>query len=124
MAESVVLPEPCRPAIRITTGGVAARLSGTASSPPSVSTRPSLTILTTWSAGRTERITASPVARSRALATKSRATGRATSASSRATRTSRSASSMSFSESRPRPPSRSKTPVSRSLSASNIQTLA
>src|ERR1019366_4965490 len=51
----------------------------------------------------------------------SRATGKATSASSRATRTSRRASSTSFSDSRPRPLRRSKTPVSRSLKASNIR---
>src|SRR5689334_12912435 len=49
----------------------------------------------------------------------SRTTGRATSASSRATRTSRRASSMSFSDSTPRPESRSNTEDSRSVSASN-----
>ena len=41
VAEVVVLPEPCRPAIRMTAGGVAFRLIGTGSSPPSISTRPS-----------------------------------------------------------------------------------
>ena len=37
----VVLPEPCRPAIRITDGGLTASWSGTGSSPPRVSTKPS-----------------------------------------------------------------------------------
>ena len=120
LAEVVVLPEPCRPAIRITAGGAVAKFRGWASSPPSMSTRPSWTILTTCSEGFTARSTASPVALSRALAMKSFTTGRATSASSRARRTSRRASSMSFSDSTPRPVSRSKTPVSRSPKASNI----
>ncbi|MNI65008.1 hypothetical protein D3C73_1204880 [compost metagenome] len=41
LAEVVVLPEPCRPAISTTAGGVALVFSGTGSSPPSISTRPS-----------------------------------------------------------------------------------
>ena len=59
----VVLPEPCRPTIRITTGGVARRASsGAASSPPSISTSASLTILTTCWPGVTERSTCWPTA--------------------------------------------------------------
>ncbi len=46
----VVLPEPCRPTIRIATGGVALRSMGSASE-PSISTSTSLTILMTiWRA--------------------------------------------------------------------------
>ena len=41
LAEVVVLPEPCRPAIRTTIGGTALRLIGVGSSPPSMSIRPS-----------------------------------------------------------------------------------
>ncbi len=37
----VVLPEPCRPAIRITVGGFSESRSGSGSSPPSISIRPS-----------------------------------------------------------------------------------
>ena len=99
----VVLPEPCRPTIRIGDRRQAAfRLSGTAPSPPSASTRASLTILTTCWPGVTERSTSAPMARSRTLAMKSRTTGSATSASSSARRTSRSASSTSASVSAPR----------------------
>ena len=47
-------------------GGVAFRFSGTGSSPPSISIRPSWTILMTWSAGLTERIASSPWAPSSA----------------------------------------------------------
>ncbi len=114
------MPEPCRPAIRITAGGTTPSSSPTGSSPPSISTRPSWTILTTCSDGLTARITASPVACSLARAMKSRTTGRATSASSRATRTSRRASSTSAADSTPRPVSRSKTPVSLSPRVSNM----
>ena len=41
LAEVVVLPEPCRPAISTTAGGLALVFSGTGSSPPSISIRPS-----------------------------------------------------------------------------------
>ena len=115
----VVLPEPCRPTIRIGTGAAAFRFSGTAPSPPSASIITSLTILTTCWPGVTEPSTSAPIARSRTLAMKSRTTGSATSASSRATRTSRSASPMSASDRAPRLRSRSNTPDSLSDSASN-----
>ncbi len=120
LAEVVVLPEPCRPAIRITAGGATLRFRPSGSSPPSMSTRPSWTILTTCSDGLTARITVSPAASSRALAMKSLTTGRATSASSRARRTSRRASSTSLSDRTPRPVSRSKTLESRSPRESNM----
>ena len=116
----VVLPEPCRPTIRIGTGGAAFRLSGTAPSPPSSSIITSLTILTICWPGVTEVSTSEPSARSRTLAMKSRTTGSATSASSKATRTSLSASPMSVSDRAPRWRRRSKTPESLSDRASNI----
>ena len=97
LPEVVVLPEPCRPTIRIGTGAAAFRLIGTAPSPPSASIITSLTILTTCWPGVTEDSTSAPTARSRTLAMKSRTTGRATSASSSARRTSRSASVISAS---------------------------
>ena len=110
----VVLPEPCKPTIRIGTGAAALRLSGTAPAPPSSSTSTSWTILMTCWPGATLSITSAPMARSRTLAAKSRTTGSATSASSIASRTSRSASVMSASLSVPRLRSRSKAPESLS----------
>ena len=123
LPDVVVLPEPCRPTIRIGIGAGAFRFSGTAPSPPSASTITSLTILTTCWPGVTEDSTSAPTARSRTLAMKSRTTGSATSASSSARRTSRSASVTSASDSAPRPRSRSNTPESLSDSASNTATL-
>ncbi len=124
LPEVVVLPDPCRPTIRIGTGDGAfrsmPRLPSSPSPPPSASTSASLTILMTCWAGETERMTSCPTARSRTLLTRSRTTGSATSASSSATRTSRSASATSASDSAPRRRSRSKTPFSLLESASNI----
>ena len=120
LAVVVVLPEPCRPTIMITAGGVTSR-SSSAVSEPSVSTSASWTILTTICPGVTERSTSWPTAFSVTWSTKSRATGSATSASSKATRTSRIAARTSASLSAPRPRSRSNTLPSRSLNVSNIQ---
>ncbi len=88
MAASVVLPEPCRPASRITVGGVLANRSRLVS-PPRMVTSSSCTILMTCCAGFSAAETSSPLARSRTRAMNSLTTGRATSASSRAMRISR-----------------------------------
>ena len=120
LAVVVVLPEPWRPTIMITAGGLTLR-SSSAVSEPSVSTSASWTILTTICPGVTERSTSWPTAFSVTWSTKSRATGSATSASSKATRTSRIAERTSASLSAPRPRSLSNTLPSRSLNVSNIQ---
>ena len=59
----VVLPEPWRPTMRMGMGAGTLRLSGTAPSPPRLSTSTSLTILTTCWPGVTERSTSAPTAR-------------------------------------------------------------
>ena len=59
LPEVVVLPEPCKPTMRIGIGEGASRLIGTAV-PPSASTSASLTILTTICPGETERSTSAP----------------------------------------------------------------
>ncbi len=115
----VVLPAPCRPTIIIATGGLAARLIGSAS-PPSVSMRTSLTILTTIWPGETDLITPAPTARSRTLSVKERTTSSATSASRSARRISFRASATSLSLRALRRVSRSKTPESFSERLSNI----
>ena len=125
LAVVVVLPEPCRPTMRIGTGGTAIRLSGdsfaSSPSPPlSISTRASWTILTTCWPGVTERKTSEPTARWRTLSMNDLTTGNATSASSSATRTSRSAALTSPSLSDPRLRRRSKISPKRPLSPSNI----
>ena len=102
LAVVVVLPEPWRPTIMITAGGLTSRLSS-AVSEPSISTSASLTILTTIWPGVTERMTSWPTAFSVTWSTKSRATGSATSASSSATRTSRIAERTSASAQRAAP---------------------
>ena len=119
----VVFPEPCRPAIKMTAGGLTATFSG-AASPPSTSTRTSLTILITCWSGRTAFRTSTPTACSRTRDIKVLTTGRATSASSRASRTSRNAASTSASRSAPRLPSPLKTSWSLSFRLSNILCLA
>ena len=87
----VVLPAPCRPAIKITAGGCAARLMSLMPS-PMVAASSRLTMPTSTWPGCSEPSTSSPSAFSFTRAMKSRTTGRATSASSRAMRTSRSMS--------------------------------
>ena len=101
LAVVVVLPEPCRPTMRMPTGGTALRLI-TSASAPSISTSWSWTILTTCWPGETDLTTSAPTARARTLSVKERTTSSATSASSRARRTSRRAALTSSSVSAPR----------------------
>ncbi len=91
LAVVVVLPAPCRPAIRITAGGWAARLMSDTPS-PMVAASSRLTMPTSAWPGLSEPSTSWPSAFSFTRATKSRTTGSATSASSSAMRTSRSMS--------------------------------
>ncbi len=91
LAVVVVLPAPCRPAIRMTAGGWALRLMSATPS-PMVAASSLLTMDTSSWPGCSEPSTSWPSAFSLTRATKSRTTGRATSASSRAMRTSRSMS--------------------------------
>ena len=114
----VVLPDPCRPTMRTTTGAGRERLRGD-SPGPSVSTRASWTILTTIWPGWTDLRTSWPTALPRTEAMNDLTTGSATSASSRARRTDLSAPSTSASLSAPLPWSASSAPVSFSVSPSN-----
>ena len=114
----VVLPEPCRPASKITVGGTLANRSRLAS-PPRISTSSSCTILMTCCAGFSACDTSAPLARSFTRAMNCLTTGSATSASSRAMRISRAVASMSAGDSRPLPRNWEKTWVNRSESVSN-----
>ncbi len=116
----VVLPEPCRPTIRIGAGGLSIFRPSAFWSPASTRTSSSWTILTTCWPGVTDFVTAWPLAFSVTALTKSRATGSDTSASSSATRTSRSAMETSSSLSAPALVSLPKTPDSRSDRFSNM----
>jgi len=98
----VVLPEPWRPTIMITTGAGAFRSIALPSS-PSMATSSSWTILTTIWPGLIDFTTAAPTAFSRTFSTKERTTSSATSASISARRTSRNAAETSASDSAPRP---------------------
>ena len=120
LAVVVVLPEPCRPTIRIGTGGAARRLRPAPSDPPSVSTSASWTIFTTIWPGLIDLTISAPTALALTFSVKVLTTSRATSASSRARRTSRSASSTSDSDSAPRPVILSNMPDRRSLRVSNM----
>src|SRR5574343_1147068 len=91
LAVVVVLPAPCRPAIRMIAGGWAARLMSETPS-PMVAASSFWTMETSTWPGLSEPTTSWPRAFSLTRAMKSRTTGRATSASSRAMRTSRSMS--------------------------------
>ena len=91
LAVVVVLPAPCRPAMRMTAGGCAARLMSLTPS-PMVAASSRLTMPTSVWPGLRLPSTSWPSAFSFTRAMKSRTTGRATSASSRAMRTSRSMS--------------------------------
>ena len=115
----VVLPDPCRPTIMITTGGAALRSIGWAVE-PSISISWSCTIFTTIWPGVTDFKISTPTARFLTSSVKARATSSATSASSNARRTSRKAASTSASDSAPRRVKRSRIPFSRSDSDSNI----
>ena len=126
LAVVVVLPEPCRPTIRMGAGGLSmrsARGSRSPGAPASIETISSWTILTTCWPGVTDFVTACPVAFSCTAPTKSRATGSDTSASKSATRTSRSAVLTSSSPSAPWRVSRSMTPDRRSDRVSNMASL-
>ena len=118
LAVVVVLPEPCRPTIMMTTGAGALRSIGCASE-PKISINWSCTIFTTIWPGVTDLITSTPTARFFTSSVKARATSSATSASSSARRTSRSASSTSASDKAPRRVRRSRTALSRSERLSN-----
>ena len=91
LAVVVVLPAPCKPAIKITAGGCAAKFRSLTPS-PMVAANSLLTMPTKAWPGVREPKTSCPKAFSLTRATKSRTTGKATSASSRAIRTSRSMS--------------------------------
>ena len=116
----VVLPEPCRPAIRMMAGGLSIFSGAGSSSPPSVSTSASCTILTTSWPGLIDLMTFSPTALGRTSSMNFLTTESATSASRSATRISRRASLTSFSDRAPRPVRPSNTLPRRSVSASNI----
>src|SRR5674476_1403745 len=120
LAHAVVLPEPCRPAIRMTVG--AWPLKASLESPlPMSATSSSLTIFTTCCAGVRLSMTSAPSARSLTWATNSRTTLKLTSASSSARRISRIAASMSSALSLPCPLRPCMTPCRRSVSASNME---
>ena len=116
----VVLPDPCKPTIKITAGGLVAIFNG-AASPPSISTSASCTILMTCWSGRTDRKLATPTASVRSFSIKLLTTGKATSASSKARRTSRNAASTSASDSAPRLASPSKTVCNLPFNVSNMK---
>src|SRR6266542_4483413 len=118
LAAAVVLPEPCRPASRITVGGRPAKASRE-SPPPITAVSSSWTIFTTCCPGVRLFSTSSPTARSRTRPTKSLTTRKLTSASSRARRTSRRAASTCASDSRPCPRRLAKMSCRRSESESN-----
>ena len=123
LAVVVVLPEPCKPTIRIGAGGLSTFKTPGSVSPVRTCTNSSWTILMTCWPGVTDFVTAWPVAFSWTAFTKSRAMGSDTSASSRATRTSRRAVLTSSSDNAPCFVSRSKTPDRRSDRFSNMSWL-
>src|SRR5512133_1106720 len=100
LAAAVVLPEPCRPASRITVGGLPANASLESPDPISAVSS-SWTIFTTCWPGVRLLATSAPSARSRTRATKSFTTSKLTSASSSASRTSRIAREIDSSSRRP-----------------------
>ena len=117
-AAAVVLPEPCRPAIMITVGGLAEKLSG-AALPPIRLVSSSATIFTTCWPGLRRPITSAPVQRSRRSAVSCLTTWKLTSASSSASRISRIVSSTSRSVSVPRLRTSASVPCSFCASESN-----
>jgi len=97
LAVVVVLPAPCKPAIKITAGGWVARFKSLTvvlpmSLPAMVAINSLLTTATNAWPGLNEPTTSCPKAFSLTRAMKSRTTGKATSASKSASRTSRSMS--------------------------------
>ena len=122
LAESVVLPAPCKPTIISTVGPGLDSTSGTFALPSS-SISSWLTILTTCWAGVRLLVTSSPIACSVTFATNSLTTLKLTSASSKARRTCFIASRTSSSVSLPLPPNFWKTVCRRSERLSNIVVL-
>ena len=116
---AVVLPEPCRPAIRITVGGRGEKLSP-AEAPPISEVSSSLTILTTCWPGLSWRWTSIPSARSLTVLVNCLTTLKLTSASSSARRISRIAREMSSSVRAPRWRTPASVPWSFSERESNI----
>ena len=119
LAEFVVLPEPWRPAIKITVGGFEAKAMRRVS-PPRIPVSSALTaLMTCWPGSRAcER--AAPIAFSRIRLTTDRTTVTLTSASRRAVRISRITSSTSASVRRPLPRSRVRMPSNREERVSNM----
>ena len=101
-ATVVVLPAPCKPAIKITAGGVTLRLSVSFAA-PIIAVSSSFTTLTRACPGVRLFKTLSPSAFSLTCSMNSRTTGKATSASSNAMRTSRRVSLILSSVKRPTP---------------------
>src|SRR5690606_1998892 len=115
----VVLPAPCRPAIRITAGAGTLRLRSLACAPITAVSSSRTTLISAWP-GVSDLSTSCPTARTLIRSTSACTTGKATSASSSAMRTSRVASRMFSSVSRPRPRRRSMVPDRRWVSDSNM----
>ena len=128
-ATVVVLPAPCRPAIKMTAGGWVARLSFPAEiasldAPPfMIFTNSSRTIPTNACPGVKLETTSSPRAFSLILANNSLMTGNETSASKRARRISRSISAVFSSVSRAWPRMVFTTRLKRSVRFSSMRVL-
>ncbi len=116
---AVVLPEPCRPAIRITVGGRGEKVIP-ADWPPINAVSSSLTILTTCWPGLSCLVTSIPSARSLTELVNCLTTLKLTSASSSARRISRIALLMSSSVRAPRWRTPASVPCSFSESESNM----
>src|SRR6201999_2469548 len=119
LAVAVVLPEPCRPAIRITVGGRGENVIP-ADWPPISAVSSSLTILTTCWPGLSCLAISSPSARSLTVDVNCLTTLKLTSASRSASRISRIALLMSSSVSAPRWRTPASVPCSFSESESNM----
>ncbi len=118
-AAVVVLPAPCKPASRITAGGVVARFKGTVAPPISAANSRCTTPTSAWP-GESEPSTSWPTALSRTAVMNCLTTGSATSASSKASRISRRASWMLFSVRRASPRSVFMARPSRCVRLSNM----
>ena len=119
----VVLPAPCKPAIKITAGGCVLKSSGTLASPIAASSSDWTILTNTWPGVRL-LLTSVPTARSFTLPINSFTTGKATSASSNAIRTSRNVDLILSSVRRPLPPMLRNVWVRRSLKFSNITAIS
>ncbi len=119
LAAAVVLPEPCRPASKMTRGGAGDGCKPTVSCPRTSIRAACTSLMTCWAGVRLLWISA-PSARSFTSRTKALTTLRATSASSSARRISRRTSSICFSDKRPLDRRRVKMSSRRPESESNI----